>query len=650
MDIKDISLKWKMTIPIIAVVIAGVIIAVTVTTVRTRDIVIDEAKTTLLNGYRDTILNALTTMMVTGTFKEAEGSFYEQMKHIADVKLMRTGAIDDEFGKGMPDEYPKEEIEKDVIRNGREHIQLEGNYVRGIYPYIAKSNFMGKNCLSCHHVKEGTVLGAISIRIPLTESFNKISSSRNFYLGLGLIGVLAVAALVILIANIVLKPLSQLIEKVGQLSSGDLRITIESHSNDEIGVLAADMNKMVQSFSNIINNMFTSANNLANKVDILRGRADVASDGAKEQSDQAAQIAAASEEMSQTIAAIAKNTSAASELASEAIEIAEGGKQITDLSVETINEVNISTIELASMIDKLNNRVAEIGGIVTVIQNIADQTNLLALNAAIESARAGEQGRGFAVVADEVRKLAERTITATTEISEKIGSVSAEAEMTTKSMAESSKGITKAVGHIKNLNNVLQTVVESVQKVGAEITQISTAVVEQSSATEDVLKNIEQTSAIAKEMDRMAHDLMHEVSSMIKMTEELRDTDTGFKTIGSELMMLDIAKTDHRLFLSKVSECLRGDMSLDPSHLPDHRDCKFGKWYFGEGMNLCGSLHSFKNIDAPHMKIHAMAKEAVSAFNSGDRTRAETTYRNMENISAEIGTLLEKIKKEALSG
>jgi NAD(P)-dependent dehydrogenase (short-subunit alcohol dehydrogenase family) len=86
--------------------------------------------------------------------------------------------------------------------------------------------------------------------------------------------------------------------------------------------------------------------------------------------------------------------------------------QIGDSSANIRKSVEMS----ASTIRQLEQRTLDIGGIATLIKEIADQTNLLALNAAIEAARAGESGRGFAVVADEVRKLAERTRGATAEI------------------------------------------------------------------------------------------------------------------------------------------------------------------------------------------------------------------------------------------
>jgi len=65
--------------------------------------------------------------------------------------------------------------------------------------------------------------------------------------------------------------------------------------------------------------------------------------------------------------------------------------------------------EMARQLFQVSQETKETTNILTAISDIADQTNLLALNAAIEAARAGQHGRGFAVVADEVRKLAEKT-------------------------------------------------------------------------------------------------------------------------------------------------------------------------------------------------------------------------------------------------
>lgn len=649
MTVQNLSIRWKIALPIIAAITIGITFSIIVTGVRTRQIVLEEMAQSALGGHRDGVLNSLTTLMTTGTYAASKEHYLSQMKQIADIRVLQSALVARDF----PDSsrtagLSADALEQEVLAQGKEKVVVEGDYIRGVYPYIARSSYMGENCLSCHKVKDGEVLGAVSIRLPLARSLARIRTAQYVYAALGLGGIVGVLVLVLGIVSLVLRPFMRFTAEFKEMSGRYSGLDLNQTEGDEIVRVHASVTELIRHFSAMINNVMISSSKFLPIIDLLKDVVEKTAHGAGRQSGQAAQIATAAEEMSQTINDIARNASTAAETSAGALEIAIAGKQVTDTAVLGVREVHQSALELSRMMEDLNAHVGEIGNIVTVIKDIADQTNLLALNAAIEAARAGEQGRGFSVVADEVRKLAERTIKATNEVSAKIQVVQQGSTLTASSMGEATEKSTKTARHIGSVGESLNTILSEMDKVKDEITKIATAVEEQSATTGEVAKNIEDTSSIAHDIEEMSGRALREVVRLTEVAEELRGITGGVRTKGSAVVMLELAKSDHRNFVGRIGSCIRGETTIDPAALPDHHTCRFGKWYDTGGTQLCGSMPSFKSIDQPHEKIHQIARQAVEAIRSGNKERAGQLFTEVELLSGRITEAIDRAKTECI--
>jgi methyl-accepting chemotaxis protein len=274
--------------------------------------------------------------------------------------------------------------------------------------------------------------------------------------------------------------------------------------------------------------------------------------------------------------------------------IAKSSKRIADSStqaIESVENVNQNFENLNQSIERtidgvnsLSNQSREISSIAGLIKDIAEQTNLLALNAAIEAARAGDHGRGFAVVADEVRNLAARTTKATSEISITLSTLQQE----TTNIQEESENMAK-LAH-------------------------------------------DSTKYIA-DFEQVLHSFNEDAVSTAKDTSEIKN-----------VFLISLVKIDHAVFKSTLYSTIMHNSAEKP--ITNHTNCRFGKWYVNEGIEIFGNTKEYKALLEPHKIVHDMALknyEYVKAGTVFKKENADTIIKNftaMEDASIELSKRL----------
>ena len=205
------------------------------------------------------------------------------------------------------------------------------------------------------------------------------------------------------------------------------------------------------------------------------------------------QTAASMEQLNSTVRQSADSARQASQMAVANAAVAARGGQVVGEVVTTMEEINRSS-------QKIND-------IIGVIDGIAFQTNILALNAAVEAARAGEQGRGFAVVASEVRSLAQRSAEAAKEIKILIGNSVERVEAGTRLVGEAGTTIDEVVLNAQRVADIIGEITAASGEQSDGIGQVNVAVTQLDQMTQQNAALVEESSAAAESLKDHAQQL-----------------------------------------------------------------------------------------------------------------------------------------------
>ena len=174
----------------------------------------------------------------------------EQLHHINELKIIRGDNVSAQFGPGNPVwERTEQDASARQAFNSREPIFIMNEFtleptIRVIIPYIASSEG-ALNCLACHSVDEGAVLGAVDIEMDVSEYRNHAA------IVLAGIFVLSFFALILVLVNTsrtirayVQRPLEELMDDAALAYKNHQPVPAEQFNTREFTNVANEFNSL----------------------------------------------------------------------------------------------------------------------------------------------------------------------------------------------------------------------------------------------------------------------------------------------------------------------------------------------------------------------------------------------------------------------
>lgn len=324
-------------------------------------------------------------------------------------------------------------------------------------------------------------------------------------------------------------PMSVLQRILRQLATGDFTQRVEGKFSGEFAELQRDINAVIHEFNHTLTIVKQGAAQTRNTANKNREFANTLAAQVQVQSGTMNTLAATVTEMEHAIQDVNHNTESSLNMVLSVDEQVQAGRNLVEENSRLVSSLFENLQHSESVIQQVYAQSEHIGGILEVISGISEQTNLLALNAAIEAARAGEHGRGFAVVADEVRNLASRTNQSTQEINTMISDLQNKSSGAVSSMRDSLHLMQDGRAKMEQVNGSIGLIADHMLNVRNSAELIATATREQTIASREISRSINEMSEVVELSSKTMHDMAGQTEALDLLCEQQEKTVQQFK-------------------------------------------------------------------------------------------------------------------------